>query len=109
MEEGERRPPCDGVEGVNKVARPALLISVVLTSGIHPIDHFIHRIAGLVVAPIPVHQSTKAHGDGAEVVLERGVVRTRRCVFIDDDFRAVLCHPIVNLPGCRIVSCSDER
>ena len=71
MEEGVRRPPRNGVKGINKVACPTSLVSVVLPCGVHPIDHFIHRITRLVVAPIPIHESTKAHGDGAEVVLER--------------------------------------
>ena len=68
VEERIRRPPRDGVKRINQVARTGLFFSVVLPCGVHPVDHFIHRITRLVVAPIPIHESTKAHGNGAEVV-----------------------------------------
>lgn len=74
MEEGIRRPPGDGVQRINQVACTASLFTVVLTGGVHPIDHFVNGVASLVVAPISVNQATKTHGDRAEIVLERGVV-----------------------------------
>lgn len=74
MEERVRRPPRDGVKGVNEVAGATLLVTVILAGGVHPVNHFVKGVARLMVAPVTVHQTTKAHGDGAEVVLERGVV-----------------------------------
>ena len=74
MEERVGGPPRDGVEGIDEVTCAASFFSVVLPSGVHPVDHLIHRVAGLVVTPIPVNQTTEAHGDRVEVVLERGVV-----------------------------------
>ena len=78
VEEGIRGPPRDGVESVNEVACSGSLLTVILASGVHPIDHFVNGVAGLVVAPViissTVHETTKAHGHRTEVVLERGVV-----------------------------------
>ena len=74
VEEGIGCPPRDGVKRINQITRTGPFISVVLPCGVHPIDHLIDRITRLVVAPIPIHESTKAHGNGAEVVLERSVI-----------------------------------
>lgn len=74
VEERVGRPPRDGIKGVNEVAGTALLFTVILARGVHPVDHLVERITGLVVTPIPINQPTESHRDGAEVVLERGVV-----------------------------------
>ena len=74
MEERVRRPPRDGVKGVNEVAGATMLVAVILAGGVHPVDHFVKGVACLVVAPITVHEAAKAHGHGAKVVLEGGMV-----------------------------------
>ena len=109
MEERVGGPPRDGVERIDEVACPTPLFSVVLPSGVHPVDHLIHRVTGLVVAPIPVNQTAEPHGDRVEVVLERGVVLPCGRIFIDDDFRSVFGHPIVDLPRVGGVVNTDER
>ena len=74
VEEGVGCPPGNGVEGVYKVARTALFITVVFPSCIHPVDHFIHGITSLVITPISVNEATKTHGYGPEIILEGSVV-----------------------------------
>ena len=108
MEEGIGCPPGDGVQGINEVAFPRVLLSVIFARGVHPVFHLVQRIAGLVVAPIPVNQPAEPHRHGTEVVLERGVVRAGGGVLVDDDFRSVFGQPVVHFPCVSFVSGADQ-
>ena len=109
MEEGIGGPPGDRVESVDEVTRSTSLLTVVLARGVHPVDHLVNGVAGLVVAPITVDETSKTHGHRVEVVLEGSVIRARGRVFVNDDFRPVFGHPIVHLPRvCRMVN-ADQR
>ena len=87
MEEGHEGPPSNHVAAVGEIGDPTILLTVVLTGGVHPVLHLLECIADLVVAPVTVHEAPEANGHRAEVVLEAGMVTPRGGILVDDDLR----------------------
>ena len=99
MEERHHGPPGDHIQAIHDVRDAGVLLAISLSCGVHPVLHLLQGVTDLVVAPVPVDQSSEPDGDSPQVVLEAGVIAPGGSVLVHDDLRAVHVKPDVRLPG----------